>query len=149
MPDMDVTDVSTVISDSGVTRYRISAPRWLVYNKAKAPYWLFPQGLKLENFDENLHVYASIRANYARYDANNQIWRLQGDVEAMNTQGEIFKTPVLFWNQYHQTVYSDTVIDIITHGSTLHGHGFVSNQELTKYTIQSPTGSATETNIQQ
>ena len=35
MPVLRVTDVVTMISDSGITRYRISAPEWLVYDKAE------------------------------------------------------------------------------------------------------------------
>ena len=50
-----ITDsVSTLISDSGITRYRIEAPQWLVYDKTDPPYQEFPKGIYLEQFDEDL-----------------------------------------------------------------------------------------------
>ena len=39
--------VSTLISDSGVTRYRIEAPQWLMFDKTEPPYQEFPQGIYL------------------------------------------------------------------------------------------------------
>ncbi len=44
------TDVSSLISDSGITRYRMNAKEWLVFGgKAKEPYSYFPQGVYVEN----------------------------------------------------------------------------------------------------
>ncbi|MDE6843674.1 MAG: hypothetical protein K2J24_09130, partial [Muribaculaceae bacterium] len=48
MPSMMTRSISTLISDSGVTQYRIVAPLWLVYDEADTPYWSFPEGLYLE-----------------------------------------------------------------------------------------------------
>ena len=39
---MKTTGVVSLISDSGVTRYRANAKEWLVYGKAQEPYWYFP-----------------------------------------------------------------------------------------------------------
>ena len=47
MPALEGMDVTTLISDSGVTRYRIKAKRWLVFDKADTPYWEFPEGIYL------------------------------------------------------------------------------------------------------
>ena len=40
---MTTTDVSTLISDSGVVRYKIESPIWLVFDQASEPYWKFPK----------------------------------------------------------------------------------------------------------
>ena len=37
VPVMKAENVTTIISDSGVTRFRISTPRWMVYDKTKEP----------------------------------------------------------------------------------------------------------------
>jgi hypothetical protein len=47
MPVLEAEDVMTLISDSGVTRYRIKAPKWCIYDKADTPYWEFPKGVFL------------------------------------------------------------------------------------------------------
>ena len=103
MPKMSALDVTTVISDSGVTRYRISAPVWDVYDKSNQPYWEFPKGLHVEKFDENLKVDANINCNYARFNQSEQLWILKGKVRMMNLKGELFETERLFWNQREQT----------------------------------------------
>lgn len=53
VPSLSSFDVTTLISDSGITRYRIKAKEWLMFENAKEPYWLFPQGIYVEKFDEN------------------------------------------------------------------------------------------------
>ena len=140
VPILDANEVSTLISDSGITRYRINAERWQIFDKADPPYWNFEQGIYIEKFDEDLNVNASLRSDYAQYDEEAQIWRLEGNVYAVNQEGEIFETPLLFWNQKTERVYSDSAIRITRELSIIEGIGFESNQEMTKYTIKNPTG---------
>ena len=71
---MKAYDVNTVISDSGITRFRITAPVWYYYDKVEKPYWNFPKGLHFEKFDEKLAVYAKIDADSAVYYLDNQEW---------------------------------------------------------------------------
>lgn len=140
VPMLDANEVTTLISDSGITRYRITAGRWQIYDKAEPPYWDFPQGLYIEKFDEQLNVDASLRSDYARYNEAEQLWRLEGNVYAVNQAGEIFETPLLFWSQKDERVYSDSTIKITRENSIIEGVGFESNQEMTRYTIAQPTG---------
>ena len=49
IPTMLTRDVETLISDSGVTRYRIVTPIWYVYDEVEEPYWRFPEGLNLHS----------------------------------------------------------------------------------------------------
>ena len=132
--------VSTLISDSGVTRYRIEAPQWLMFDKTEPPYQEFPQGIYLEQFDIELKVQASLKADYAYYDENAQQWTLRGNVHALNRKGEQFDTPEMKWDQKSHRVYSDTSIHITREKSIITGVGFDSNEEMSKYTILNPTG---------
>jgi len=139
-PILDAGGVSTLISDSGITRYRINAERWQVYDRAVPSYWEFVDGVYLEKFNEQLQVEASIQADYAKYMDQQGLWELRGHVHAMNEQGEEFDTPQLFWDQNLESVYSDSTITIHRATSTLVGIGFKSNQTMTEYTILQPTG---------
>ena len=139
-PVMVTDSVTTLISDSGVTRYRIETPLWLTYDRTEPPFQEFPKGIYLEQFDENLKVRAQLKADYAYYNETMQIWILKGNVHAMNRQGEQFDTPNLNWNQKTHRVYSDSVIHITRDKTIIHGIGFDSNEEMTKYTILHPTG---------
>ena len=60
IPTMITDSVSTLISDSGVTRYRLQAPLWEVFDRASDPYWYFPKGLHAEQFDDNYHTEITI-----------------------------------------------------------------------------------------
>lgn len=153
MPVLDAQQVTTLISDSGVTRFRITAPEWQVYDKATPSYWEFSRGIYLEQFDKNLHTAATLRADYAYYDEQSEIWHLTGNVYATNVNNEQFETPELFWNQKTERVYSDSAITITRppaaapsnaeskpKATVVKGVGFESNQDMTKYTIRRPTG---------
>jgi len=141
LPKLHETDVTTVISDSGVTRFRISSPSWDIYDKAEQPYWEFPKGIHFEKFDENLNVSANIHSLYAKFYVNEQIWELRGKVKSTNVKGEIIETEQLFWNQRLETFYSDSLTKVTTPSQILTGTGFLSNQSMTQYTFVRPQGS--------
>lgn len=140
MAVLEASDVTTIISDSGVVRYRIKAQTWKVYDKADTPYWEFPDGIYLEKFNMQMEPDASIKSDYAFYNEPAQRWTLRGHVHAMNLDGEQFETPLLYWDQKSESIYSDSSIVITREASIIKGVGFRSNQELTKYTILRPTG---------
>jgi LPS export ABC transporter protein LptC len=132
---MKTTDVSNLISDSGITRYRANASLWLMYEKAEEPYWYFPEGIYLEQFDTLFQVKASIKADTAYYYEKQELWKGIGNVEIRNIEGEYFTTSLVFWDQKAQKIYSDKYIRIEQQEKVLTGIGFESNQSLTKYKI--------------
>lgn len=140
IPVLNSDEVTTLISDSGITRYRITSSKWLIFDKAQPPYWEFPKGIYLEKFDENLEIEESIQADYAYYDDEAHIWKLKGNVHAVNIKGEKFDTPELYWSQDKERIYSDSNIVITREKSVIYGVGFTANQSMTNYTIHHPTG---------
>lgn len=140
LPVLETHDVTTLISDSGVIRYRITTPLWLVFDKLKPSRWSFEQGVYLENFDEDNNVMAEIKSDTAYYYDKTKLWELRGNVEIKNLQGERFDTELLFWNQDTQRVYSDKFIRIEQIDRIITGRGFESNQQFTVYTIHKPEG---------
>ncbi len=135
-PRLRALDVNTVISDSGITRYRIITPQWDVYDQASQPYWEFPVGVHFMRFDEQLKIDANIHSDYARFLEQDQIWHLKGNVRATNIQGELFETEELFWNQRTERIYSDSLIKITQANYIIIGTGFESNQEMTLYEVR-------------
>ncbi len=139
-PTMLTRNVETLISDSGITRFRITAPVWYVYDETENPVWRFPESLLLERFDDKMNVEATVRSDSATYFKDRQLWRLDGHVNISNTAGEKFLTNQLFWDQRQHTVYSDSFIHIERTDKTLEGYGFTSNEQLTRYTIRNVSG---------
>lgn len=137
---MTTSEVSTLISDSGVVRYRIDAPLWLVYDEAAEPKWRFPDGLHLEKYDNFMRREATIDCDSALFLKNKQLWRLDGYVDIKNTAGEKFLTNQLYWDQRDQKVYSDSFIHIERADRVIEGYGFESNDRMTRYRVINVSG---------
>ena len=137
---MKATDVSSLISDSGITRYRMNAKIWLVYDKAAEPHWYFPNGIYVEKFDTLFQTEASIKADTAYYYDKKGLWKLIGNVEVESLQGEHFETSQLFWDQKKEKFYSDKYISIEQADKIITGIGFESNQNMTQYKIFNSQG---------
>ncbi len=133
-------DVTTLISDSGMTRYRISTKLWLVYDEARRPNWRFPNGLFLEQFDNNFKVEATIRCDSAIYFKAEKLWRLDGDIVIRNAKKELIETEQLFWDQALHEVRSDSFVHIERADRILEGYGFRSDEQLRNYMLNKPSG---------
>ena len=140
MPSMVTHNVNTLISDSGVTQYKIVTPVWYVYDQVDTPYWYFPKGLYLQKFDPQFRVTATVAADSARFFRVQKLWKLEGNVEMTKAPKDLFLSPRVFWDQRRQRLYSDTFIHIENSTHVLEGTGFESDERLTKYRILRPTG---------
>lgn len=140
MPSMSTVNVSTLISDSGITQYKIVSPLWNVYDEVDTPYWTFPKGIYLQKYDRSFKVIATVAADSAKFFRLQNLWQLDGDVELTKVPGELFLTQQLFWDQRRHRLYSDSFIHIETPERMLEGHGFESDERLTAYSISRPTG---------
>lgn len=139
-PTLNTLNVETFISDSGYTKYFIKTPLWSMYEESKEPFWLFPQGVELEQYDTKLAKVASMRCDSAKYLSTKRIWRLDGNVVMVNTNRDTFLTKQLFWDQAKRTVYTDSFIHIVRQDRIIEGLGFTSNEQMTAYTIKRPMG---------
>ena len=137
---MKALDISMLISDSGITRYRLNTKKWLVFEKAAEPHWYFPDGVYVEKFDTLFRAEASIKADTAYYYDKKGLWKLIGNVKVSSLAGERFETSLLFWDQRTEKVYSDKFIRIEQAERVITGIGFESNQSMTLYKIFNPQG---------
>ena len=81
LPTMKTLGVTTLISDSGITRYKIITEEWEIYDKKNPPYWAFEKGVYLEKFDSLFHIDASIKADTAYYYEKKKLWELRSNVQ--------------------------------------------------------------------
>ena len=132
---MKAVDVVTLVSDSGITRYKVQTREWYMFGEASEPYWYFPKKLHLEKFDSLFRVEASVDADTAYFYERRKLWKLVGKVRVRSLQGEQFETSVLYWDQNSETIYSDRFIRISKGDFVNTGQGFESNQALTQYRI--------------
>lgn len=138
-PTMVTTDVRTLISDSGYTRYHIDAPVWRMFDDLADPLWTFPDGIELEQYDDRMNPTSHMRCDSAIYFSRRRLWRLDGHVVMVNIMQDTFLTSQMYWDQNTQKVYSDSFMHITRASHIIEGYGFESNQAMTAYTVNRPT----------
>ena len=138
-PTMTTYEVETFISDSGYTRYHISTPVWRMFEEASEPFWRFPDGLSLQQYDLQLNPDATMVCDSAIYFSRKRLWQLDGHVMMVNTLRDTFLSQQLFWDQALRKVYTDSFIHIVRSDRIIEGYGFESNENMTAYTINHPT----------
>lgn len=133
--------VNTLVSDSGVIKYRIVTEQWDV-NQIKNPSrWTFIKGLFMEQFDEKFHVRAYIQSDTAWYYDQKKLWEFRGRVRVRNVNGLIFRSEELFWDGNRHELYSNKFSKLITPERTLQGTYFLSDERMTHYTVSNSKGS--------
>ncbi len=133
--------VNTLISDSGLIKYRIVTESWEV-NQARNPSrWIFEKGLFLEQFDEKFHVEAFIQSDTAYYFDQKKLWELRGRVRIRNVEGLRFYSEELYWDQNTHELYSNKFSRLITPDRELQGSYFRSDERMTHYMVSNSKGS--------
>lgn len=135
------TDVHTLISDSGITKYKLEAKYWYTYDKPEKK-WVFPEGIYLEQFDTSFNIEASVEADTAYYYQDRKLWELKNNVKVLNRDGQHFFAETLYWDEANEEVYSRDPVRIERgKGEYLYAkYGFKSNQAMTKYELYSSSG---------
>ena len=140
--------VNTLISDSGIIKYRIVTERWDV-NQIKQPTrWTFIKGIFIEQFDEKFHVQAYIQADTAWYYDQKKLWELRGRVRIRNVNGMIFNSEELFWDGLTHELYSYKFSRLVTPERTLQGTYFRSDEKMTHYTVSNSKGSFVKSDME-
>lgn len=133
--------VNTLISDSGVMKYRIVTERWEV-NSAKNPSrWIFDKGILLEQFDEKFHINSYIQSDTAYYYDQQKVWKLYGRVHILTKDGLRFTSEQLTWDQNKHELSSDVFSKLVTPERTLQGSHFWSDEKMTRYFVSNSKGS--------
>jgi len=138
-PTMATADVTTLISDSGYTRYKVVTPLWQMFEDADDPFWRFPKGIALEQYDHDMNPESNVVCDSAIYLSRKRIWQLDGNVVMVNTLRDSFLTQQLFWDQTKRKMYTDSFIHIVRSDRTIEGYGFESDQNMIWYTVHNPT----------
>lgn len=141
-PQLSTRNVSTLISDSGYTKYKVLTPLWNIYSGARQDdtYWDFPEGVYLRQLDKDLREVSMVAADSACYFPSQKLWKLFGRVEIDQKDKAYFFSERIFFDDNRKIIYSDTFIHIKTPVQILEGTGFESNENLTKYRVLKPSG---------
>lgn len=133
--------VNTLVSDSGVIKYKIVTERWDVNTVKHPTRWTFEKGIFMEQFDEKFHVEAYVQADTAWYYDQLKLWELRGRVRIRNVNGLVFTSEELYWDGMKHELYSNKFSRVVTPERTLQGTYFRSDERMTRYTVSNSKGS--------
>jgi len=133
--------VNTLISDSGVIKYRIVTERWDVNTVRNPSRWTFEKGIFFEQFDEKFHVQAYIQADTAWYYDQKKLWHLRGRVRVRNINGLIYTSEELYWDGMSHELYSNVFSKVVTPERSMEGSYFRSDEQMRHYLVSNSKGS--------
>lgn len=139
--------VNTLISDSGVIKYKIVTERWDVNTVRQPTRWTFEKGIFMEQFDEQFHVEGYIYADTAWYYDQKKLWELRGRVRIRNVNGMLFSSEELFWDGLRHEFYSHKFSRVVTPERTLEGTFFRSDEHMARYEVTNSVGSFQSSDI--
>ena len=140
--------VNTLISDSGVMKYRIVSEKWEVNEVKDPPKWIFDKGLFLIQFDETFHVEAYIQSDTAYYYTQKRLWELRSRVRVRTKDGLRFSSEELFWDQISHELYSNKFSHVITPQREMQGSVFRSDENMRRYTVSNSKGSFVKSDVE-
>ena len=131
-------NISSLMSDTEITHYRLETKVWDIYIDGMYFYWYFPKGIFLEKFDSLFHINGYIKADTAYFFEKNKQWRLIGNVYIQNLFGETFETSELFYNQRIPldsigAIYTNKYIKIHKKDKIIISQGMKANSFMTEY----------------
>jgi hypothetical protein len=133
--------VNTLISDSGVIKYRIVAERWEVNTLRQPSRWEFMKGIFFEQFDEQFHIQAYVQADTAWYFDQLNLWKLRGRVSIRTSNDAVYTGEELYWDGRNHELYSNTYSRLVTPERTVEGTCFRSDEAMTHYRVSNSQGS--------
>ncbi len=140
LPSLIVTNLETMVTDSGIVKYKLITPKLIQYDKKEEPYIDFPNGLHFLSFSLAKEVTAQIKCNNARYHSQKELWELNNNVEAINEKGDILNSEQLFWDAKKHLIYTDKFVKLTTQTQVLTGYGLEAKEDLSWYEIKRPSG---------
>jgi hypothetical protein len=140
--------VNTLISDSGVIKYKVVTERWDVNTVREPSCWTFEKGVFFEQFDQQFHVEAYVQADTAWYYDQKKLWHLRGRVRIRNVNGLLYESQELWWDGLKHELYSNVFSKVTTPERTLQGTYFLSDERMTHYTVSNSKGSFTTEDIE-
>ncbi len=130
----EAKNVESYMSQNGKTRAKLVAPSMLLTQDEYGKRVEYPKTLKVDFFDDSLHLQSKLFARYGSYSERDNKIFLQDSVIVFNVKGDTLITKELYWDQASQRFTTDKPVYISQSQPArqrLIGIGFNSDQNLT------------------
>ena len=137
-PTMKMSNINTMMTDSGKLILRLRAPDQLQFKNGNKSW---PSGLILEYYSTPEKPAFTFRSNLADFNAKGNLYKGEGNVIVKNLEtGDQLNTELLFWSPGEEKFYTDNFVTIISEGEVHTGKGLSANQDFSSYKILEPAG---------
>ena len=141
VPKQTAENVEVIYSDSAMTQLKIIAPKLDYFQKLENnSYFEFSEGIKVYFYHTDQSIRSKLTANYAIYYEAKQLWEARENVVAINEDGEILNTELLYWDELKRIIYTDKFARVKDENSEIQGHGFESDQNFNNWEFKKVTG---------
>ena len=141
-PDMIVENVEVIYSDSARLQMKMITPLLKSFDSAREKRDEYPKGLQVSLYEKNGELSAEIKANWAKYDKNEELWEAQYNVVLINAEGQKLETEQIFWDTKKAVIYTDkyTKMTDTKTGNISSGESFWATQDFNEYKLFNRTG---------
>lgn len=141
LPAVSMEEAEIVYTDSALMKLKITGPIIKQFDLPDNPYMEFPEGIKVEFFNDTQAVSSTITAGYAIYYTKKELWEARHNVQALNLKGEQLNTEQMFWDRQTGRIYSNKYSRIQTADGIFYGkNGFESDEEFNTWKLKGSEG---------
>ncbi len=144
-------NVMIIYSDSAELKVKAWAPTMLIDRFGKETVEEFPDGIKVEFYNQEESPESWLEAKYGRREYHNNIVIVRDSVNLYNELNDKLETSELIWDEKAKRIYTEKFVRITQpiKGDTTYGYGFEANQEFTDFKIRNFSGKMTVDEINQ
>lgn len=132
--------VEILYSDSAKIKVKIAGPTMLYHLDRKDPKQEFPDGVKVDFFDQFQQLSSVLTAKYAiRLEQKQQVL-VRDSVVWESEANEKLETEELIWDEQKQKLLSNKFVVITRPDEIIYGHGFEADQDFSNARINAVEG---------
>ncbi len=137
-PDQELWEATITFTRDGLPVTTLRAGHIAKFSRRSVTY--LDSGIVVDFFNEEGKHTSQLTADQGQVDEIRKDLLATGNVVAVTDSGATLKTSALRWDNQSRRIVSDAEVVLTTLTDTLYGIGFVSDEHLSNWEIQKPTG---------
>ncbi len=136
----EARDVEILYSDSAKVKVRITGPLMLNAMERRESRQEFPEGVRVEFFDENQAVESVLVAKYGLRQQSEARITVRDSVVWTSVEGQKLETEELHWDERRELIHTNKFVIITRPDEVIYGHGFEAAQDFSYSRIMAIEG---------
>ncbi|HBI81322.1 MAG TPA: LPS export ABC transporter periplasmic protein LptC [Bacteroidales bacterium] len=137
-PGVTAYNSEVIYTEEGKVALKVLTPETVYYQFADEPHTVFPKGITVYTYDNELKQESSLTANYAIYYEKKMLWQAKNNVVAKNRKGEQLYTEELYWDQNKHIIYTNVNVKINSVNGIIYGKGLIADETFDIWEVKEP-----------